>query len=479
MSEVAHGSLWVTLWTWLQIALALGGIILVHEWGHYVTARWSKMQVDEFAIGVGPTLYEWRRQGTHFRLAPLLFMGYVRIRGLEGEEHPDGLTNGFYSRPHGQRILAMVGGAAANLLAAAAIFCLLYSIVGMPDVRHDTTISDVTAGSAAQEAGIQRGWRIAAINDQLTPATDDVERWVRASHGEPLTLRLVKDKDAREVTVAPRYQGDRRRWLMGVVFRDDGAAEPVVAKVRPGGPAALAGLLPGDRIVQVNGKLVMHPDTIIEGVMRVPPRYEYGEPRTTKLPAVRLTVLRDQRTHDLNLRPRPKKALREKPLPPGVKVSPNADREVESYLVGDAGFLLERRYKHLGVVGAVRTGFASSATVVVGVAENLLMLLQGRGLNQVGGPILIVRSLGDAANAGWYDLLRWAANLSIMIGVFNLLPLPALDGGRVVFVMLDWLYQRFGSRRELNRHLESWIHAVGLMVLLLLMVMVSLRDLAR
>lgn len=474
-----HVSLLHTLWTWVQIVLALGGIILVHEFGHFIVAKRCGMQVDEFAIGIGPRIASWERDETHYSVGLLLLLGYVRVRGLEGEESPESLAGGFYSRSRGERLAFLVGGAAANLVCACLLFCLLYTVWGKLDVHHDTTIAAIAPGSAAQAVGVEPGWRIASIDGQAVQTYEQVEKLVRTSGGKPIDLVVTKGAAVRTFRPTPRRKTPHGRFLIGVVFRDDGGNLPLVGRVIPGGPAAEAGLLPGDELTQVDGRPVTHPDEILDALAKVPPALEHKDPKSVRLAPVTLGLVRNGQPLNLVVQPRAQWAKRLKPAAPGEVVDPDADRPVESYLVGSASLVLQRRFVHLGPVTALRTGFESSWTIVTEVITNLIELLGGHGLNRVGGPIVIVKQLGDAASAGLYDLLLWAANLSIMIGVFNLLPLPALDGGRVVFVIVDWCYSLAFSRRELDRRFESWIHAIGLLMLLLLMALVSYRDITR
>ena len=469
-----------TLLNWIEIALTLGGIILIHECGHFLTAKWAGMDVEEFAIGIGPALRTWERGGTVYRLAPLLFMGYVRIRGMEGEPDADVMPGSFYGRPHGQRIVVMIGGAVLNLLTAAVLFCLLYSVWGSPDSNVDTTVAQVTAGSAAEQAGIAEGWRIVSLDGRPMTRHQDVEQAIRNGGGAAVTVGLVDpDGASHQITVTPRFDDALKRYLMGVTFRDDGGFTTEIAQVSADGPAAHAGLRRGDRVLSVNGRPALHPDDVMLPIEKLTPQQEKARPGSFTPAPIKLTVERAGQSLEIELTPATKKALREKPPAPGEKIDPNADRDVESYLIGDGGFLLARRFKHLGPGAAIGTGFEHSWHIIEGVLDNLAMLIHGRGLKEVGGPVMIVKTLSEAAHNGLYELLQWAGTLSIMIGMLNLVPLPELDGGRVVFIIFDWLWTRVGRRRELDRRFEGWVHAVGLMVLLLLMAVVSIRDLRR
>ncbi|MBI5833175.1 MAG: RIP metalloprotease RseP [Armatimonadetes bacterium] len=480
MLTVMGTSLWHNLSTWVQILLALGGIILVHEIGHFMFAKWTGIHVDEFAVGLGPTVAKWERNGTLYRVAPLLFMGYVRIRGLEGEENAEVLPGGFYSRPHYQRILVMIGGALVNLVTAALLFGLVYTAWGVLDENVDTTLATVQPGSAAEAAGLVADCRIIALDGQTLAKPEAIEKAVKASGGREMTFRVVyPDGTQRDQTITPRRDDGTGRYLIGVVFRTDFGFERKIGRVTPGGPAAAAGLRRGDEILTLGGRRVTHPTQIVEALTTVPTALEKADARSTKLPPVGLTVERGGEVIEMQVTPKAKKSERIKPTAPGEKAAPAAERPLESYLVADPGFQLQRRMKRLGLATALWTGITRTEQIVVDVTQNVIQLFRGVGLKQVGGPVMIVKSLSDAASVGLYDLLTWAASLSIMIGVFNLLPLPALDGGRVVFILIDWVASALPSRRQVDRRLEGTIHAVGLMLLLALMVVITFRDLTR
>ncbi|NUP99846.1 MAG: RIP metalloprotease RseP [Armatimonadetes bacterium] len=478
MTWFEHGSVW--LLRAVQIGLVLGGIILIHEFGHFIVAKWSRMVVDEFAVGLGPTIKSWRRDGTLYRVAPFLFMGYVRIRGLEGEPDADELEGSFYRRPVYQRLAVLAAGAAMNVLFAALVFCLLYGLWGVPE-RPDTTISEVVSGSAAQQAGLQPGWRITAVAGEPTADPGAVREKIAASQGKPLMLRVEQDGAERELTVAPRPDGSGH-YLIGVVFEDkDGGFTSEIRRVDPGKAAAVAGLRRGDQIVAVNGQRTEQADDIMAALASVPAADELKDRREVSLPPVAVTVLRGGQEQTFSVQPRPRKEQRLKESG-GAEA---ADQEVETYLVGDVGLALERRYQRLGLAASLREGALRSYEILVGVLSQLGVLLRGQQLDQVGGPVQIVKFLSEAAFLGGYELLNWAGMLSIMIGVFNLLPLPALDGGRMLFILLDPLVRfvlgKLGSKNpsELSRRMETWAHAVGLIALLALMLLVSVRDLTR
>lgn len=480
MSLLADSVLWVKLFRAVQIACVLGGIILIHEFGHYLAARLSKMTVDEFAIGIGPTLYKWRRGDTLYRIAPFLFMGYVRIRGLEGEAQAEELPGSFYTRPIPQRLAALLAGAGMNIVCAALIFCAVYGFWGVPE-RPGTTISKVEPGSAAAVAGLLPGWRIAAVEGQVTAEPKDVRELVRKSAGRPLRMTLEREAERREAVVSPRRPRGAQDYVIGVTFWDDGGYRNVVDRVEPGGPAHRAGLRRGDVIATVNQVPVTNALDLLQAFAAVPKADELKDPGAVTLPPVVLTVARATGQETVVVRPRPKREQRREETPPGQ----GEGSEIESFLVGDAGIGLQRRFDRLGAAAAVREGFRRSYEVLANVIGQLGILFRGQRLEEVGGPVMIVKFLSEAAFLGAYDLLNWAGLLSIMIGVFNLLPLPALDGGRVLFVLLDplahWVLKVVGvaEPQQTSRRVETLIHAVGLLMLLALMVLVSLRDLTR
>ena len=510
MTSLLDSTIAVYLIRTLQIVCVLGSIILVHEFGHFIVAKKCGMTVDEFAVGIGPTLRKWDRGGTTYRIGLFLFMGYVRIRGLEGgdpvmpepassdapeeaaeadREQPlpgapveppvtaEDDPGSFYSRPIPHRVAALLAGAGMNIAFAAFLFCALYGFWGVP-VPPDTRIEAVAPGSAAEAAGIEAGWKIASVDGAPTARPSDVQDAVAESEGQPLQMKLTNRGQERTVAVTPRPKEDGEGWLVGVTFSDDSVSD-VVQRVDPGRPAAKAGIEAGDRIVAVDGEPVTEPATIRYALAAVPEELELKKPDQVVLPPIKLTIERDGERRGVEVHPEAKKRQRAK--------ADDAPRggTVEDYLVGDTGLALRIRYQKLGWGEAVKYGFMDSRDILINVFQSLAELLRGQQLDQVGGPVMIVKALSEQAFYGWYALLSWAGMLSIMIGVFNLLPLPALDGGRVLFVLIEpvsgWLLGRCGvdDAKPKIRRVEGWIHAVGLLALLALMVLVSVRDVGR
>jgi len=510
MSFLSDSTVVVYLIRTLQIVCVLGAIILVHEFGHFIVAKKCGMTVDEFAVGIGPTLKSWERDGTLYRVGLFLFMGYVRIRGLEGgdpaprdsrsqsDEPADAVElpddspqeaplpppakddpGSFYSRPIPHRIAALLAGAGMNIVFAAFLFCSLYGFWGVP-VPPDTRVEEVTPGSAAATAGIEAGWKIAAVDGEVMEGPGDVQTAVAESEGRALRMTLARDGQTRDLMVTPRPKPEEEGegWLIGVKFSDDSVSD-VVERVDPGRAAAEAGIRSGDRIVAIEGEPVTDPASIRYALAAVPPDLETMEPEQVQLAPVHLTIERDGQRQDVTVHPEAKKRQRAK------ADDAEGAGSIEDYLVGDAGLALKIRYQQLGWGAALKYGFEDSWNILRDVFDSLKTLLRGQQLDQVGGPVMIVKALSEQAFYGWYALLSWGGMLSIMIGVFNLLPLPALDGGRVLFVLAEpisgGVLTRFGvdDAKEKIRRVEGLIHAVGLVALLLLMVLVSFRDVGR
>lgn len=415
----------------------LAVLILVHELGHYVAARFFDIRVPRFSIGFGPRLAGVKRGETEFRIGLLPLGGYVKLAGMDdmsGLEGPDELEapsdpeRSFQSKSVGARAVVLAAGVTMNGVLAVLLFAVVAFVWGAPEPSEPVVgdvIEEWLPASAAALAEVEPGSRITRVGGRSVATMDDVSRrLMRASHGD-ITLEF---ENHAPITIRIPEEASERR-LLPVAVAPVHPMPAIIGSVVEGGPADVAGLEPGDRITAVNGELVSEWQ-VVARIAEIHP----GQ-------AVTLTVQRGDQVEELSVTPqRVETAV-------GVvgRILASPDQQAASRVP-------RRRL----AAGASLQWGASESLRVIGLTGDFFMgLFQGRySPFDIGGPLLIAELSGSAARAGAPVLLFFMALLSVNLAVINLLPIPALDGGHLVVLAVETVRGRPPSqntRRMLGR----------------------------
>jgi regulator of sigma E protease len=424
---------------WLWVVPILGVLIVVHELGHFLTAIWLNIKVLEFGIGFPPRLFAIRRGGIDYSLNLLPIGGFVKIEGEDGSSDD---PRAFSRAPAWKRIIVLAAGSFMNLLLALIIFAGL-SIAGTPEVDAPLTgVSEVRPGYPADVGGIKPGDRIVSIAGKPVNSSEEIRALSQANQGKPTTF--VVERDNRQVTLTITPQGDPPLGVNLTYW------VPVarVEEVRTNSPADRAGFRPGDRIVEVNGIQV---DSLPEASYLLGSLLKPDNQATTANVVVERNGQR---------------------VPLVVDVA--QARERRSYGIG---FELPYRIVHYSPVDAMGRALENTWMVLSSVPRGIAQAIAGRAEGPgVTGPVGIGQLTGEVAQEGGINgLLNLTALLGISLFMINLLPLPALDGGRLLFVFIELLR---GGRR-IAPEKEGLVHVAGMVVLLTLMAIVTFFDIAR
>jgi len=408
--------------------VAISVLVAVHEFGHFWVARRFGIKVLKFSIGFGRPLYRWHdKLGTEYLISALPLGGYVSLLG-EREEvlSATDKTMAFSNKPVLVRLLVLLAGPAFNLLFAV----LLYWIVFLMGVSSWAPIlGTVPKGSPAAIAGLLTGEEIVAISNQATPTWEAVSLQILTEMGDekriavtvrnPATQKIVdKTLDISHLTEeAP--SGD---WLsqLGLVLADPVPA--IVNKVLPGYPAAMAGLLPGDRVIAVDGQDIHSRSDLVD----------YIKPRLGK--EIVLQVLRAKATLTLKIRPVEKPKDNNQPV------------DTTSGFIGIEFPVLKeipqnfQRTQKFGFFQALGKACKRTADYSILTLEMLKKMIVGKvSSKQISGPISIAKYAGESALIGFKQFIDFLGLISISLGVLNLLPLPILDGGHAMFCVYELL----------------------------------------
>ncbi|NMZ04265.1 site-2 protease [Pseudomonas brenneri] len=438
--------------------VALGVLVTFHEFGHFWVARRCGVKVLRFSVGFGMPLLRWHdRRGTEFVIAAIPLGGYVKMLDeREGEVPADQLDQSFNRKTVRQRIAIVAAGPIANFLLAMVFFWVL-AMLGSQQVRP--VIGAVEAGSIAAKAGLSAGQEIVAIDGEPTTGWGAVNLQLVRRLGESGTVQLVvREQDS--TTETPR-ELVLDKWLKGADEPDPikslgirpwrPALPPVLAELDPKGPAQAAGLKTGDRLLALDGQALGDWQQVVD-LVRVRP--------DTKIV---LKVERDGAQIDVpvTLAVRGEAKAAGGYLGAGVKGvewPPSMVREVS-----------------FGPLAAIGEGARRTWTMSVLTLDSLKKMLFGElSVKNLSGPITIAKVAGASAQSGVADFLNFLAYLSISLGVLNLLPIPVLDGGHLLFYLVEWV-----RGRPLSDRVQGWGIQIGISLVVGVMLLALVNDLGR
>lgn len=438
--------------------IALGVLVTFHEYGHFWVARRCGVKVLRFSVGFGTPLLRWHdRQGTEFVVAAIPLGGYVKMLDeREGDVPPELAEQSFNRKSVGQRIAIVAAGPVANFLLALVFFWFV-ALLGSQQVRP--VIGAVQPDSLAAAAGLQAGQEIVSVNGEATSGWAAVNLQLVRRLGESGTLNLRVLEPGSTVETPRQVQLDN--WLRGADEPDPigslgirpwrPALQPVLAEVDPEGPAQAAGLQAGDRLLALDGEPLADWQDVVDRVRALPGR------------AVTLRVERAGQARDvqLTLAERGEGKARSGYLGAGVQGvewPPEMLREV--------------RYGPLeGIAEGARQTWAMSLLTLDSLKKMLFGELSVKNLS---GPITIAKVAGASAESGVGDFLKFLAYLSISLGVLNLLPIPVLDGGHLLFYLVEWV-----RGRPLSERVQGWGMQIGISLVIGVMLLALVNDLSR
>lgn len=443
--------------TILALVVTLGILVTVHEFGHFWVARRLGIRVLRFSVGFGkPLLMRRDRHGTEFTVAAIPLGGYVKMLDeREGEVPEDQKHLAFNRQTPPRRIAVAVAGPLANFIFAVVAYWLL-AVIGFTTVAP--IVGDVKPDTPADRMALESGMEVLAVDGRETHSWRRVGMALLQRAGEQGEIQLTLAQDGRRVQRSTELQG----WLGGArdpnPVREFGI-EPwrpdipaVLDEVRPGSPAEKAGLQSGDRILAVEDEPVSNWIELVERIRAAP-----GE-------TLSLRIERDGGQRTLT-------------VTPAVETDANGER------IGRIGAGVQsvswpedmRRKTQLGLVRAVPEAFNQfwndTRTTVVAVGKMASGLLSVRNIS---GPITIARVAETTVTTGFESFLRFLAYLSISLGIINLLPIPILDGGHILFYAWEW-----GRGQPVSEAVQGLWLRLGLLLIGMLTVLALYNDVLR
>lgn len=514
----------------LLIIPILAFLILIHEFGHFFAARRVGVKVEEFGIGIPPRIRGWRRKDVLWSLNWIPFGGFVRVKGEDGTDVGEGsmLTKGPL-----QRAFFLVAGSTMNFLAAIVLSILIVGIQGIPKTDDSVYVGAVAPGSPAQTAGWLPGDAFVSVAGRDVGSAGALQEAITDNAGSTVPVTLRRGDERIETTITPRENPPQGQGATGIQIVAGEPSTLRVTQVDPGSVVDLAGWQAGDEIIAVNGVpieagvqatgllasnvgnevtvTIMRGGRTFDTTFTMPPQpiilssVAAGSAASDAMlyPGDRITAIAGQPVSDalgfLSLLERsagttvPVEIVREgqpvsvelaiPEIPEGSNalevIGANA-REQTPYEALGADGVFARTYRDVPLTQVIPEGWNQFWAIVSGTVQGLnTMLTEGVDRDMVMGPVgmgqLTSESIALSATPPWVTLTMITIIISVGLGVLNLLPFPALDGGRLLFVLIEVLR---GGRR-ISPEKEGLVHLAGMVVMLGLMFYIAFGDVDR
>lgn len=418
--------------------LVFSVIVLFHELGHFLLAKRNGIAVTEFSLGMGPRLLSTEKGGTRYSLKLFPIGGSCM---MVGEDEDDDSEGSFNNASVWARISVVAAGPIFNFILAFVFAMIITSVVGYDPAR----VLQVTEGSPAAQAGLKEGDIITEFQGRHISIGRDLDSYMTLHGLKDEEISLTYERDGKKHDI--QFQANSEsRYMLGFTYLSEGT--PEITQVMLNSAMAKAGVMPGDIIREINGTAVADSQEI----------QAYLQEHPLDGTEITLGIERDGKVET-------------------ISAIPQMTKQVDSGFIYN---IYREKTNFLGVMkySAVEVRYWVSTTV-----ESLMMLIKGQfSVNDLSGPVGIIDVIGDSyeeaksegAMMVWMQMLYWAILLSANLGVMNLLPIPALDGGRLVFLLIESV-----RKKRLNPNVEGMIHFAGFVLLMMLMVFVMFNDFRR
>ncbi len=431
--------------------VVVGILVFVHELGHFLVAKRAGVGVLKFSLGFGPKVVGFRRGETEYLISAIPLGGYVKMVGEDPADQAADPAKSFQKKPLSWRSLVVLAGPGSNVILAMAFFTIHAYLQGQP--AKSPIVGSVEVGSAAEKAGLRPGDRVLAVGGKPVEEWEEIPRFLEEAQGKPLPFQIYRGSDHLEVLVTPERRSLPKEGVPAKVRR-----------VRPGTPAERAGFKAGDKVITYDGTPIATFEDLQRLVGKSPGR------------TARVVVERNGQRVELEATPEvdpedkgPRKVAR-------LGIETDAVQEPvlmtrEEWTVGLNHLAEPISIQRALLIGADQTVGASLLTLQV-----LARLVTGDiSPKVIGGPLMIATLTGRQAKQGGLPRVIWlTAVLSVNLAILNLLPVPILDGGHLMFFAIEAMRRSPVSLRK-----REIAQQVGLALLVALMVFAFYNDIFR
>jgi len=432
----------------IAAVIVLGVLIFIHELGHFFAAKIFGVRVERFSIGFPPRLFGKQIGETDYCVSAIPLGGYVKLSGMVDESLDTSTLTGapheFMSKPLYQKVIIITAGVVMNFLLAVAIFGGIAWLQG-ESVLPSTTLGYVQEGSIADSMGFQEGDKILSVNDKPVHNWKDIDRGFLENFGKD--TRYVVERGGKTIPIVIQWGNMKLTDTQQLGIGPYIPAE--VGSLVPGYPAAEAGLQTGDRIVAINDTAISSWGDMTEIINASPEKL------------LTITLLRANEKQDIQITPR------------ADTVRDEAGNEIA---VGRIGIGLPIDYVKYSFFPAILKGFNDSIFWARMNITGFTRVITGKdsARDSLAGPIEIVKMAGNTAKQSFLGLIPLIAVLSVVLAMINILPIPALDGGHLVIILIEGI-----RKKPLSVKTKMVVQQIGMAFLLILMIFVFYNDIAR
>lgn len=466
----------------VSLVLGLGLLVIVHELGHFLVARWAGVRVETFSIGFGRRIAAFTRGETEYKIAWIPLGGYVKMAGEDPDDAAARNDPGSYSnKPVYKRIAIVLAGPSMNLVLAALIMPLVF-LIGRERPAYEfesPVIPNVRAGSAAAFAGVQPGDRIVTVDDVPVANWEAVQERIVLAGSQGFAMEIettVPGTTMPNTVISISQRVTLRPNALGLGFHPAAflANEPVVDTVMPDSAAQRAGLQPGDRILRLAGQPIQFWDELTMAVGKGRSLwFWWWAQRTWRGDFARTAAYLSGDPMSVDVQ---RNGVMQR-----LSIEPLYDTKHERYLIGvthdaeKAYAAVPKVLRRYGLFEAIALGERENWRLVRVTGEFLGKLVKApeQHYESLGGPVRIIGMFAKIAQEGLSPFLYFLCFFSLQLGLLNLLPIPVLDGGHVVFLTIEAV-----RRKPLAVKAQSIAQHIGLAVLLSIFAVVTFNDLS-
>lgn len=434
--------------TILAFLILLGVLITVHEFGHFIFAKMFGVKVEVFSIGFGPPIVKWKGKETTYQIALIPLGGYVKMYGedsmtepVQGKSEKDTLDpRSFAAKPRWQKMLIAFAGPLFNIILAIILFTAAY-IIGIQQPKYlnePVVVGYVEKSSYAEKAGLKPGDKVIAIDGEPVKNWKDFTIKIGMKAGKTVILDVIRN--GKKISITVKVPEDISKSHLGI--------SPIIpakiGTILPNSPAAKAGLQVGDEIVAINGRPIHSWFELVNALSQIKDSKE-----------ITLLVKRKGKIFS-------------------VKVKPEYNETLKKYVIGISPMMETVTVKY-GFVEAFDKALEKSKELTIALFKVIKGLFTGEvSIKTLGGPIAIAQFSGQALEAGIATFLFSMAFLSLQLGYLNLLPIPVLDGGLILILLIESII-----RRPLPEKAKEYLAYIGFALIGTLMIFVIFNDIMR